>query len=539
MRTRQPTILDLLADALHESTVVRFVGDRPRTGAELWRAAGTAADWLGARVGSSGSVAAVFDTSFACVAAALGAWRAGVRLGSLPALARKADVAAYRATVASLARALDADLVLAGPDAVSTLAGIGVDVAGFEQCASGGPPVRAAGTPSFVQFSSGTTARPKGIELTLEAMAANVDGIVSRIAHDDPVVCSWLPLSHDMGFVGTLLAGLAFGQQGIAGRTEVVFMAPSAFLMRPARFLAACDEFGATATSMPSFALDLLARRPPSRSLDLSRLQVCIVGAEPIRARTLRSFTAALEPHRLDPLALCPAYGLAEATLAVTLVSPAEHWHSTVVATEALGRGRWAPTDHLGQEELVGLGRPLPDVELRVDGAPDGIGHLSVRSPSLLSGYVGAGSPLDDGWLVTTDLGHREDDELYVAGRTDDLMFLADRSLYASSLEEVIDASPAIRGHAGTAIPDGDGRYVVIAERRRGTRAVPALPDVARDLRTALLDRFGVGPSAVVFVGRGQLPRTASGKLQRNLLARRLAAGELDVEMRRDFRGPR
>jgi acyl-CoA synthetase (AMP-forming)/AMP-acid ligase II len=231
-----------------------------------------------------------------------------------------------------------------------------------------------------------------------------------------------------------------------------------------------------------------------------------------------------MAPLGFDETALCPAYGMAEASLAVTMVRPARRWRSTA------GDG--------DGPETVSCGVPLRCLEVR---APAGgeAGPIAVRGASMLTGYLGqAASPLDgDGWFATSDLGYLSGGELHVAGRADDVLVVAGRKLTPEPLEEVASRHEALRPGNCAAIPDGAGGYVIVAERRRA-RARADRQEVCRWIRRELALRAGVAPTAVVIVSPGSIPRTPSGKLQRRRLAALRGAAELAVEEELRFGAP-
>ncbi len=374
----------------------------------------------------------------------------------------------------------------------------------------------------FVQFSSGTTARPKGVVLSMPALGANVSALARVLAHDDPVICSWLPLSHDMGLVGALLTGWAMGGAAFAGRAEIILMRPEVFLTSPPQWLRTCAEFGATATATPTFALRTAARRPPAPGTDLSALRILVVGAEAVDAPSLRLFAGATQAAGFDPRGICPAYGLAEVGVAATIVPPGQHWRSTEVDVTALAQDVWAPA--AGGTELVGVGAPLPGTQIQVAGQDGRPGEILLRSASMLDGYLGAGGITPAGeWLRTGDIGYLDDDELYVLGRRDDVITVRGVSLHASTLEAALHE--ALGGARPMAVVAWQAGYAIVAERGRAS----AGQDLGQAVRAALTGRFGTAPSLVVSVVPGTLPRTPSGKIRRSAVQRGLAAGELLV----------
>jgi fatty-acyl-CoA synthase len=192
-----------------------------------------------------------------------------------------------------------------------------------------------------------------------------------------------------------------------------------------------------------------------------------------------------------------------------------------------LAEREWVEVDE-GGTELVSCGPPVQGTDVRVVGGGT-FGELEIRSPSLLSGYVGGTSDAlsPDGWLQTADLARLRDGDLFVAGRTDDVLIVAGRNLDARALDAVAAAHPACRPGNAACVPDGAGRYIVVVEPRREGMDAADLRAGAREIRVELTRRFAATPSAVVFIERGTLPKTPSGKVRRNHLRRLWAAGEL------------
>jgi len=498
---------------------------------ELWRRSEHSAAWFLERVGRDGAVGLLMETSLDCVISLLGAWRAGVTTLSLPRRARSAPLDAYRQELLDARRLAGVELLVL-PERLGGPAGLDLDgslrTASFRECAAHPRRADVAGHGEFVQFSSGSTGHPKGARLGSRAIAANVTAMIDHMAphNEGAIAFSWLPLSHDMGLVGACLTILA--SMGPPWRSRrLVLMPPERMVARPSRWLQACSDIGATVTCAPNFALDLVlahARAVPAGA-DLRPLKVLTVGSELIRPGTLRRFGQATAPLGLDEAALCPAYGMAEASLAVTMVRPAERWRA------ASG----GPEGH----EVVSCGSPLRGLEVRAPAGAGAAGPIAVRGASLLAGYLGQeASPLDGGgWLATGDLGFLIDRELYVVGRSDDVLVIAGRKLSPEPLEETASRHDAVRPGSCAAIPDGSGGYVIVAERRRASAGADLL-DACRWIRRELSAHRGAAPTAVVIVSPGSIPRTPSGKLRRGRLGRLHREGELAVETELRF-GPR
>jgi acyl-CoA synthetase (AMP-forming)/AMP-acid ligase II len=517
-----PTLPGLLARAASGRGVVSVLGaEREEAGiGELWRRSEHAAACVLDAVGPGGAVALLLETSLDCLVSLLGALRAGVTTLSLPHPARSASPEAHRRQVLDAIRLAGAGLLLR-PDRLAGLdLGDAARTASFRECAAHPHRADVAEAGELVQFSSGSTGRPKGARLASAAVAANVTAILDHVApHDRGVVaCSWLPLSHDMGLVGMCLTGLVAMGPPWRGR-RLALMPPERMVARPSRWLQACSEIGATVTAAPTFALDLLlahARALPA-GLDLRPLRVLFVGSEPVPPGTLRRFGAATAPVGLDEAALCPAYGMAEASVAVTMARPGEPWRSTSAGPDGA--------------EVVSCGIPLGGLEVRAPAGPGAPGPIAVRGASLLAGYLGRAEPALDagGWFETSDLGFLGGGELHVVGRADDVLVIAGRKLHPEPLEAAAARQEAVRPGGCAAIPDGSGGFVVVAERRRAS-ARADLREACRWIRRELSVEAGVAPTAVVIVGPGSLPRTPSGKLQRRRLGHLRRRGELPVE---------
>ncbi|MFE6176877.1 amino acid adenylation domain-containing protein [Streptomyces sp. NPDC056464] len=389
---------------------------------------------------------------------------------------------------------------------------------------------------AFLQFSSGSTGAPKGVELTHEAVLANLRQIRTAMAiTPDDVVAGWMPYFHDMGLIGTHLVPMAAGLKQI--RLE-----PLTFAKRPALWLESVARHRATLLSAANFALALAVRRVPESTwaaLDLSSVRLMLVGAEPIAPRVWREFTAKAEPAGLDATAMLPVYGLAEATLAVTVPPLGEVAAPLRLDRKALGRGRAVPADP-GPDavEFMDVGRPVPDCEIRVvddSGRPLGdrrVGHIEVRGPQLARGYHRTpevtASAFAEGRLRTGDLGFLSEGRLCVTGRHKDVVFVGGRTFHAPDLEETAAATPGLPQGTVVAIgspdPDTGGERVVVFvqwARPALATALPVLDAVAARVREAL----GHDDVRVLPLPPGAFPRTTSGKLRRALMRDRFEAG--------------
>ncbi|WP_217213048.1 non-ribosomal peptide synthetase/type I polyketide synthase [Streptomyces sp. AC550_RSS872] len=389
---------------------------------------------------------------------------------------------------------------------------------------------------AFLQFSSGSTGDPKGVELTHEAVLANLRQIraAMEITPDD-VIATWMPYFHDMGLIGTHLVPMAAGLKQI--RLE-----PLTFAKRPALWLESAARHRATLLSAANFALALAVRRVPDSSwagLDLSRVRLMLVGAEPIAPRVWREFTAKALPAGLDATAMLPVYGLAEATLAVTVPPLGEIATPLCLDRAALSRGRAVPAEPGADTvEFMDVGRPVPDCRIRVtddSGKPLAdrrTGHVEIRGPQLARGYHRApeasAAAFREGWLRTGDLGFLSEGRLCVTGRHKDVVFVGGRTFHAADLEETAAATEGVPEGTvaviGSTEPDAGGDRVVVFvqwARPAPATALAVLDAVAARVREAL----GHDDVRVVPLPPGAFPRTTSGKLRRALMRERFEAG--------------
>ncbi|MER7554344.1 beta-ketoacyl synthase N-terminal-like domain-containing protein, partial [Streptomyces anulatus] len=392
---------------------------------------------------------------------------------------------------------------------------------------------------AFVQFSSGSTGAPKGVEVTHGAVLANLEQIraASALGPDD-VVVSWMPYFHDMGLIGTHLAPLA-------ARARQVKIGPLSFAKRPRLWFEVAARHRATVLSAANFALALTVRRVPDEALaglDLSAVRLILVGAEPIAPAVWRAFADKARPSGLDPAAAQPVYGLAEATLAVTFPPPGEVAEPLVLDRASLSRGVAVDAERgASAVELMDVGLPVAGCAVRiVDDAGTVLGdrrtgHIMVSGPQLARGYhrlpdVSA-EVFAEGWLRTGDLGFLRNGRLCVTGRHKDVLFLNGRTFHATDMEEVVAATPGLPPGAPAVVGSTDPvtgaeRVVVFVPWARPPRdAAEVLRRVAARVREALLH----DDVRVLAVPPGAFPRTTSGKLQRRRLRERFEEGAFET----------
>jgi acyl-CoA synthetase (AMP-forming)/AMP-acid ligase II len=484
----------------------------------------------------------------------LDAWFGTLFLGALPvALAPPEGLGSPAAALEradGVARRLEAALFVCGDTlrqqvrdsglpALDAIAITAADLAGTEPAPAGGTATPRDIDPesiAFLQLTSGSTGVPRAVRISHRAAAHN--GIASAETLGRPYGAPawewqqthvlWLPLHHDMGLVGGIVYALLNG-------LELHLASPRAFLARPRLWLDLLSRAGLSVSPAPNFAYQLCVDRiaPEEREgLDLSRVRSALLGAEMVRPETAASFAATFAEAGLDPRVMRPCYGLAEATLAVTFDCAGEGVRTAPVPDDGRGRG--------DLNEVVSVGVPVPDTEVRIasaDGAAlrDGtVGEVWVRGPGIFSGYwnddEATRESLRDGWLVTGDLGFVRGGELYLSGRTKDILIVRGQNLMPHDLEwiveEVAGGGGACRAGAFS-VPRTNGEEPVVVVEIDGD-APSDLAAVEREIRGRVGTRLSLVLADVAFVRRGKIPKTTSGKVQRRELRARYLAQELE-----------
>ncbi|MEE2855178.1 MAG: fatty acyl-AMP ligase [Actinomycetota bacterium] len=419
---------------------------------------------------------------------------------------------------------------------------------------------------SHLQYTSGSTRPPVGVEITHRAVGTNLVQMILSIDLLDRNThgVSWLPLYHDMGLS-------MIGFPAVYGGHSTL-MSPTAFVRRPQRWIQALSDGsrqGNVVTAAPNFAYEWAAQRGlPSRGDDIDlRNVVMIIGSEPVSIDAIRTFNKAFEPYGLPKTAFKPSYGIAEATLFVATIAPTAEATAVYFDSERLGAGHAVPVDADSPNAVaqVSCGQVArSEWAVIVDAAsgselPDGeVGEIWLQGNNVGRGYWGLPdetrrafgavlrSRLADGshaeaagpdraWLRTGDLGVYLDGELYVTGRLADLVTIDGRNHYPQHIEATVaEASEIVRRGYVTAfaVPDGDApdaaRLVVVAERAAGTSRQDPQPAID-SIRAAVAQRHGLTVSDVRLLPAGAIPRTTSGKLARRACRAEYLGGALGV----------
>jgi len=388
---------------------------------------------------------------------------------------------------------------------------------------------------AYLQYTSGSTATPRGVMISHANVLAQCEAIrqIAGVDAGSRSLC-WLPYFHDYGLVHGILAPFHAG-------IPAFLLSPLTFLRRPLRWLEAIDRWEITHSGAPSFAYDACVKayqKQSGWSGDLARWAVASCGAEPIHHRMIMGFTRTFAPHGFQDHAFMPAYGLAEATLVVSSTSRSEIAHTITVDAAALESHRVEvrSPDKAAVRELVGCGRPLPgsrvmivDPGSSVECVAGRVGEIWVASPSVALGYWQraevtasvfhaqvSGRP-DEQFLRTGDLGFLSDGQVVVTGRLKDLIILNGRNIYPQDLEAVVESChPMTRSGGCVAFSvevDEVERLIIVLEIDRQQDVL--VDEVATAVRITLAERFEIPVWGVVLVRHGTIPKTSSGKVQR------------------------
>ncbi len=410
---------------------------------------------------------------------------------------------------------------------------------------------------SHLQYTSGSTRPPVGVEVTHRAVGTNLLQMILSIDLLDRNThgVSWLPLYHDMGLS-------MIGFPAVYGGHSTL-MSPTAFIRRPQRWIRALangSREGRVVTAAPNFAYEYAAQRglpAPDEDLDLSNV-VMIIGSEPVSMDAITMFNDAFSPYGLPPTAIKPSYGIAEATLFVSTIAPSARSTVAHFDRRQLAEGRAVRVDAEAEDAVaqVSCGQVsrsqwavIVNSDTHAELADGQVGEIWLHGDNTARRYwrrpqesqqtFGAalrsrlqteshaeGTPADATWLRTGDLGVYVDGELYVTGRRADMILVDDRQHYPQDIEATAEtASPIVRRGYLAAFPTDPG-VVIVAERASGTRR--ADPDAAAEsIREAVADVHGLAVADIRFVPAGAIPRTTSGKVARRACRAEYLAGEL------------
>ena len=549
------------AGSARSLTVIDRAGTLRRMSSDevLTTSESVAAALAGTGVGPGDRVCLAGRTSTDLLLCLFALWRLGAVPVVLPHLSR-GGVEPWAAMAAGKADSIDARLLLVDEDLAPALASsTHRAVRTLTEAAAGRSvanlPMPGSEALGLLQFTSATTGSSKAVQVSQQQIVGNVRALLESMAikPGDPYV-TWLPLFHDMGII-SLASSFAYG-------LDIVMLPTESFIRAPGIWMGTISRFEAVITAGPNSAYGLAARSQQLRpaALDLSRLSVAIVGAEPVTEDVVLRMTEVFADSGLRPEVMCPAYGLAESTLVVSASGPREQPRFVSPAdisttrtgdvdgtTGTDGVGGATGTD--GADDMAGAARPtrrlascgrlVAGSELRIL-APDGrslpegaVGEVHLSGPWITTGYwqpEGASDPgrrTADGALATGDLGFVRDGELFICGRTKDMIIVGGRNLYPEDYEEAAELVDGVRSGNVIAFSLEDTERMVIVAEGRGDSA--ALQSLAIQLRERLQATTEHAPQEVVLVRAGTLPKTSSGKRQRRQCRDRYLNGGLEV----------
>jgi fatty-acyl-CoA synthase len=565
-------LVDRLVDGSSKGRAITFVtapGGPQRVGwDEIHADAKSMAAAFQARgVGQGHQVAILGPTSRQLVTAIQATWLAGAAVVVLPLPMRLGSLDQFVEATRTRITNAQSSLVVIDPDLAAFVDSRPGDppMVSFHDLAPGKPWYPGPGayvrpeidpeSLAILQFTSGSTAEPKGVMLPHDTLCHNLDAIVvaGGIDTEAEVCVSWLPLYHDMGLIGLFTLPMTLG-------LETVLAAPQDFVAAPGRWMQWMSDYKGTATAGPNFSYALAARAlPRMEGLDLSPWRLGLNGAEPVDPVTVEKFLAAGAPHGLDPrMAFC-AFGMAEACLAVTFPQPFTEMRTDCVDRQVLETNRYAaPTDAAqpNARRFAMLGTAVPGLELRIVDTADGalmgereVGELQIRGTSITPGYFNrpdaTAATFDGDWLKTGDLAYQVDGQLVVCGRIKDVIIVGGRNVFPEDVERAVGLVEGIRAgnviafgveHSGSGLhrrrsdpPGRSGRQgregvVVVAESRSDDQSTVRL-----SISKLVRETIGFAPSDVVLVEPGTLPKTSSGKLQRSLCRTQYETESLSV----------
>lgn len=418
---------------------------------------------------------------------------------------------------------------------------------------------------AFLQYTSGSTADPRGVKLTHSNLLHNSRVIAAGFDHDPELSSgfNWIPPYHDMGLIGAILHPVCFfghhlddaAQGRDPARAASVLTSPLAVVKRPIRWLRSVSRYQATTSGGPNFSYDMCVQRISQEecaTLDLSSWEVAFNGAEPIRAETMVAFAEKFRPQGFRSSAFFPVYGLAEATLMVT--SPTKSVGPMTQRFDASGLldNRLIPGEDENDPLLVSCGAPyahhrveIVDPDKRILTAPGKIGEIWVSGPSVGDGYWGEDASrsrlfdaeltdVDDAdrFLRTGDLGAFHEGVLFVVGRMSDLIILQGRNHHPHDVESLAEeVEPLLVPHASAAfeLQEEGGKPGVALVGESSTTDLATLREAIDGLKRKVAGELGLPLALVAICERGAVPKTTSGKIQRRLCRSLLLAGELEV----------
>ncbi|PXY20638.1 fatty acyl-AMP ligase [Prauserella flavalba] len=472
-----------------------------------------------------------------------GTWLAGGSVTMLHQPTPRTDLGQWAADTIQVLEMIGSRLVLLGEpfdQLAPVLTEHGIDYRKIDDLLAGEPiaePVPVGeDSLALLQLTSGSTAEPKAVRITHGNLYSNIRAMVGRaeLDFDTDVMVSWLPTFHDMGMVGFLTLPMTFG-------VELVKVTPVEFLSGPLLWPELISRYGGTVTAAPNFAYAIVGRRlarvDDDNAYDLSRLRIALNGAEPIDPSAVETFTDAGARFKMSAECVFPAYGLAEATLAVSFAPLFTGLAVDVIEAHALeAENRAVPVPEgdprRGTDDVRGfavLGPPLDGLTAQIvdeHGTVLGereVGEIRLRGEAVSPGYLTVHGPAAtqdaEGWFATGDLGYLvEGGQIVICGRSKDVIILGGRNVYPTDIERAAGSVEGVRAGNAVAVRIDAGtrreRFAVVLESKlAGDEAEEQR--LAKEVAARVRDAVDARPYAVVVLPAGSLPKTPSGKVKR------------------------
>ena len=404
-------------------------------------------------------------------------------------------------------------------------------------------------TLAFLQYTSGSTGEPKGVMITHGCLLQNQEMLRLAFGHSEQTIgVGWLPLFHDMGLIGNVIQVVYLG-------ASCVMISPVSFVQKPIRWLQAISKYQATTSGAPNFAYELLCDRVKEdqlAKLDLSSWEVAFCGAEPVQAQTMEKFSRKFAKSGFRKAAFFPCYGMAEATLMITGGNKAKfptikHLDKVALEQNEAVVGKKAQK---GITTIVSAGYPWLDGKIAIvdpqslaECATNQIGEIWFSSSTVGQGYwqlpqateetfqVSLGE--QDKFLRTGDLGFIDNGELYITGRLNDVLVFWGLNHYPQNIEQTVaECHSGLKANCGAAFAvtvAGKEQLVVVQEIERSYRKSLVLDDVVEAIRWAIFQEHFIDIYGIVLLKPGRLPKTSSGKVQRNTCRSKFLAESLDI----------
>jgi len=426
---------------------------------------------------------------------------------------------------------------------------VATDIISVDQAEHWQMPALSGDSLAFLQYTSGSTSTPKGVMISHSNLLWTLEDLHRAWDHTPAsVMVTWLPIFHDLGLIYGLLTPLYIG-------FPCYFMPPVAFLEKPARWLQTITRYGGTHTAAPNFAYELCVRKIPSEqkaTLNLSSLRMALNAAEPIRSDTMRGFATAFAPYGFNPNAFCPGYGLAEASVKVSAETLGRGAQSLALEGDALEQHQVVETTSADAARVIyGCGDSAIGAEIRIvhpetrlPSAPRAIGEIWVKSLSIAQGYWNRPDATretfqatladtgDGPFLRTGDLGFYENGELYITGRLKDLLIIRGRNHYPQDIELTVErAHPALRPGCGAAFSitvAGEERVAVFQELERTHLNNFDAEAIFAAIRQAVATEHELQLEAITLLRTGSVPKTSSGKIQRQASKKMFLASDTE-----------